>query len=55
MIYFTGAEGVGRNTQAGLIDGMSGAKRGRSDTPLIDRRNPVLAVSRYFFNNNTKL
>ena len=41
----TGAEGVGRKTQAGLIDDMSGAKRGRSDTSLNDRQNPVLAVS----------
>lgn len=36
----TGAEKVGRKTRAGLIDGMSGAKRGRSDTPVNDRQNP---------------
>lgn len=35
-------------TQAGLIDDMSGAKRGRSDTPLNDRQNPALAVSQLF-------
>ena len=32
-----GAERVGRNTQAKLIDGMSMAKQGRLDTPLNDR------------------
>lgn len=36
-------------TQAELIDGMSRAKRGRSDTPINDRQNPVLAVSQLFF------
>lgn len=36
-------------TQAELIDGMSRAKRGRSDTSLNDRQNPVLAVSQLFF------
>lgn len=41
----TGAEKVGRKTQAGLIDGMSGAKRGRSDTPLNDIQNPELDIS----------
>ena len=41
----TGAEGVGRKTQAEPIDGMGMAKRGRSDTPLNDIQNPVLDVS----------
>lgn len=35
-------------TQAELIDGMSRAKRGRSDTPINDIQNPVLDVSQLF-------